>query len=343
MGDLPGITARLRHVADLGVDGIWLSPFYPSPQADGGYDVADYRDVDPMFGTLDDADELIRTAHELGLRVIFDIVPNHTSDQHAWFQSALAAGPGSPERARFVFRDGRGPGGGQPPNDWQSVFGGPAWERVADGQWYLHLFAPEQPDLDWTNRDVREEFVATLRFWLDRGVDGFRIDVAHGLAKDPALPDLGDEVESVLEPTKRINHPFWDRSDVLDVYEEWRRVLDEYDGDRMLVAEAWVANPRQLARYVAPGRLHTAFTFDVLKTPWRPELVREQIVGSLAAAAEVGAPSTWVLSNHDVVRHVTRYGGRSRPRAASPPCTPPATARSPTSSSAAAGPGPAPC
>ena len=308
VGDLPGINARLRHVAELGADAVWLSPFYPSPQADAGYDVADYRDVEPTFGTLDDADALLATARELGLRVIVDIVPNHTSDQHTWFQAALAAGPGSRERARYIFRDGQGPDGAEPPSDWRSVFGGPAWERVADGQWYLHLFAPQQPDLDWTNREVRDEFLSVLRFWLDRGVAGFRIDVAHGLMKDLSFPDLGPEAENVLEPTKRINHPFWDRDDVLEIYEEWRRVLDAYDGDRMLVAEAWVANPQRLARYVMPGRLHTAFNFDFLKSPWRPDLLRAIIDDCVAAAREVGAPTTWVLSNHDVVRHVTRYG-----------------------------------
>ena len=308
VGDLRGIRSRLGHVAALGVDAVWVSPFYPSPQADGGYDVADYRDVDPVSGTLADFDALVADAHALGVRVIVDLVPNHTSDRHPWFQAALAAPPGSAERARYIFREGRGRGGALPPNDWQSVFGGPAWQRVADGQWYLHLFAPEQPDLDWSNPEVRAEFRDILRFWLDRGVDGFRIDVAHGLLKHPALPDLGPDVEAVLEPTKRINHPFWDRDDVLEVYEEWRALLDSYEGERMLVAEAWVANPRQLARYVAPGRLHTAFNFDFLKSPWHPTRMRTIIDECIDATQAVGAPTTWVLSNHDVVRVVTRYG-----------------------------------
>ncbi|HEX7275854.1 MAG TPA: alpha-amylase family glycosyl hydrolase, partial [Acidimicrobiales bacterium] len=180
IGDLPGVRSRLEYVADLGVDAVWLNPFYPSPQADAGYDVSDYRDVDPTFGTLADFDALVDDAHRLGLRVIVDLVPNHTSSEHPWFREALVAGRGSRERARYVFRDGRGRHGDRPPNDWRSVFGGPAWERVPDGQWYLHLFAPEQPDLDWTNEEVAEEFDSILRFWLDRGVDGFRIDVAHG-------------------------------------------------------------------------------------------------------------------------------------------------------------------
>ena len=190
IGDLRGIRSRLPYLRDLGVDAVWITPFYPSPMADGGYDVADYRDVEPDFGSLDDAEELVRQAHDLGLRVIIDIVPNHSSHQHEWFQAALAAGPGSPERARYLFRDGRGPEGSEPPNNWPSVFGGPAWTRVPDGQWYLHIFAPEQPDLDFTNPEVVADLEETMRFWLDRGVDGFRIDVAHGMAKPAGLPDM---------------------------------------------------------------------------------------------------------------------------------------------------------
>jgi len=312
IGDLAGIRARLPYLRTLGVDALWVTPFYPSPMADGGYDVADYRDIEPLFGTLGEADKLILEAHEHGLRLVVDIVPNHTSDQHAWFLAALAAAPGSPERARYWFRDGKGPDGSQPPNDWQSTFGGPAWERVPDGQWYLHLFAPEQPDLNWDNPEVREEFLSVLRFWLDRGADGFRIDVAHGLVKDPALPDLGPATEDILQPTTRTDHPFWDRDGVLEIYEEWRRVLDSYDGERMLVGEAWVSSPRRLARYVAPGRLHTSFNFDFVKAPWLADRLHAVIDSCLAACAEVGAPATWVLSNHDIVRHVTRYG-RSQP------------------------------
>src|SRR5687767_14921977 len=174
VGDLPGIRSRLPYLADLGVDAVWITPFYSSPMADGGYDVADYRTVDPLFGSNDDAKALVEDAHALGIRVIVDLVPNHTSDRHAWFRQALDAAPGSPERARYHFRDGRGE---QPPNDWESVFGGPAWTQVPDGQWYLHLFAPEQPDLNWDQPEVRDEFLDVLRFWLDLGVDGFRIDV----------------------------------------------------------------------------------------------------------------------------------------------------------------------
>jgi alpha-glucosidase len=311
IGDLPGIQSRLAYVRDLGVDAIWLNPFYPSPQVDAGYDVSDYRDVDPLFGSLADADALFHEAHLLGLRVIVDLVPNHTSSAHPWFKAALASAPGSPDRARYLFRDGRGPGGDAPPNDWRSNFGGPAWTRVTapdgtPGQWYLHLFAPEQPDLDWMNPAVRTAFESILRFWLDRGVDGFRIDVAHGLAKDPTLPDIGDFATSGPAVA---GHPHWDRDEVHEVYRGWRRVSDSYPGDRTFVAEAWVDAPEQLARYVRSDELHTAFNFNFLLAPWDAPALRAAIDLSIAALARVGAPATWVLSNHDVVRHVTRYGG----------------------------------
>jgi alpha-glucosidase len=308
VGDLPGITARLNQLADLGVDAVWLTPFYSSPMADGGYDVADYRDVDPQLGTLDDFDRLVAEAHRLGLRVIVDIVPNHTSDQHVWFQAALAAGPGSPERARYIFRDGRGPDGDEPPTDWHSNFGGPAWSRVPDGQWYLHMFAPEQPDLDWTHPDVRAEFESVLRFWLDRSVDGFRIDVAHGLAKDLSepLPDLGiASVDKELRYDVE-DHPLWDRDDVHEIYRDWRKVLDEYTPPRIAVAEAWVA-PGRLGRYVRDDELHQAFNFHFLLAPWSCTAFAAVIDASLAEAAAEGATTTWVLSNHDVIRHPSRY------------------------------------
>jgi alpha-glucosidase len=310
VGDLAGVRSRLGYLQDLGVDALWLNPFYPSPQADAGYDVADYRDVDPTFGTLAEVDGLIGDAHQRGLRVLVDLVPNHTSDQHAWFQAALAAGPGSRERARYLFRDGRGPGGAEPPNNWESNFGGPAWTRVTEpdgrlGQWYLHLFAPEQPDLDWTNEEVRAEFRSVLRFWLDRGVDGFRIDVAHGLAKDPEMPDLtGEYPASGPAPA---GHPHWDQNAVHEVYRGWREVLDAYPGSPVFVAEAWVENPQRLARYLRPGELHTAFNFGFLLSPWDAKSLRAAIDESTEALDAVDAQPTWVLSNHDVVREVSRY------------------------------------
>ncbi len=308
IGDLAGIRSRLPYLRDLGVDAIWITPFYPSPMADGGYDVADYRDIEPLFGSLGDADGLISDAHQLGLRVIVDIVPNHSSDQHRWFQAALAAGPGGPERSRYIFRPGRGPDGSEPPTDWDSTFGGSAWARIPDGEWYLHLFAPEQPDFDWENPEVVEEFQDILRFWLDRGVDGFRIDVANALKKDQTFPDLGRDEQGVLVPHAGPDHPFWDRDEVHEVYRGWRKVSDAYDGDRAFVAEAWVDSPERLAAYTRPDELHTAFNFNFVRAAWDASALRTTIDGSRAAAGSVGAPTTWVLSNHDVARHATRYG-----------------------------------
>jgi alpha-glucosidase len=308
VGDIAGIRSRLPYLRDLGVDALWITPWYPSPMVDAGYDVADYTGIDPLFGTVADAEALIREAHDHGLRMILDIVPNHTSDRHPWFQAALAAGPGSPERSRYVFRHGRGDHGELPPNDWRSVFGGSAWTRVPDGEWYLHLFADAQPDLDWDDPGVRRDFEDVLAFWFDRGVDGFRIDVAHGLVKQEGLPDVGPDGDDLLQPTKRTDHPHWDRDGVHEIYRGWRRVADRYDGDRAFVAEAWVSGPQRLARYVRPDELHTAFNFDFLRCPWDAGRLRGVIDGSLAGLGSVGAPATWVLSNHDVVRHVTRYG-----------------------------------
>ncbi len=322
IGDLPGITSRLPYLRDLGVDALWISPFYTSPQKDHGYDVADYRDIDPLFGTLEDADRLVATAHELGLKLIVDLVPNHTSDAHVWFQAALAAGPGSAERARYLFREGRGEDGSQPPNNWSSVFGGPAWTRVEDGQWYLHLFDSTQPDLDWRNPEVGDMFEDVLRFWLDRGVDGFRVDVAHGLVKEESLRDQvvdeGDTpasgeinpeaVSSMVERTMR-DEPMWDQPEVHEVYRRWRTVLDSYDGDRMMVAEAWTQSAESMARFVRPDEMHQSFNFSWLLAPWSAEEFASVVTGTLEALSGVGASPTWVLSNHDVVRHVTRYGG----------------------------------
>jgi alpha-glucosidase len=310
VGDLLGVRSRLRYLADLGVDAIWLTPFYTSPMADFGYDVADYRDVDPIFGSLADAKALIDDAHRLGLRIIVDVVPNHTSDQHPWFQAALRAGPGSPERARYIFRDGKGEAGELPPNDWESIFGGPAWTRVEDGQWYLRLFAPEQPDLNWEHPEVHAEFAEVLRFWLDMGVDGFRIDVAHGMVKAPGLPDIGHTGQVEMIGAQVV--PFFDQDGVHEIHRAWRKIFDSYEGERIGVAEAWAPSPERLANYVRPDELHQAFNFHFLKTPWEADLFREVIDESLRTAALVGAPSTWVLSNHDVKRHVTRYGGGER-------------------------------
>jgi alpha-glucosidase len=310
IGDLPGVTSRLDALSDLGIDAIWLSPFMTSPQKDAGYDVADYCDVDPIFGTLADFDEMLAAAHDRGIRVIVDLVPNHSSDQHPWFQAALAAAPGSRERARYMFRDGKGEHGELPPNNWQSVFGGPAWTRVTEadgepGQWYLHLFDSSQPDFDWANEEVREEFRRILRFWLDRGVDGFRVDVAHGLVKHDELPDYMPPEDSDSmggrEPV-----PYWGQEGVHEIYRDWHRLLAEYDGDRALCAEAWMPTAEETALWVRPDEMHQAFNFPYLTAPWDAAELRDVIDQSFAAFGGVGAPTTWVLSNHDVVRHATR-------------------------------------
>ncbi len=313
IGDLPGITSRLDDLASLGIDAVWLSPFFTSPQKDAGYDVADYRDVDPLFGTLGDFDDMLEAAHARGIRVIIDLVPNHSSDKHVWFQQALAAAPGSPERARYMFRDGQGENGELPPNNWESVFGGPAWTRVEDGQWYLHLFDPSQPDLDWTHPEVREEFRSILRFWLDRGVDGFRVDVAHGLIKAEGLPDYTppEDADSMggEEPV-----PYWGQEGVHDVWRDWHRVLAEYEGDRALCAEAWLPTVDETAKWVRPDEMHQAFNFPYAMSEWDAEQLREIISESLRAFPAVGAPATWVLSNHDVIRHATRLAMPGHPQ-----------------------------
>jgi alpha-glucosidase len=311
IGDLPGITSRLDALADLGVDAIWLSPFMVSPQRDAGYDVADYCDVDPLFGTLADFDEMLAQAHSRGIRVIVDLVPNHSSDQHVWFQQALKAAPGSPERARYIFRDGKGENGELPPNNWESVFGGGMWERVTEadgslGQWYLHIFDVTQADFDWDNPEVREYFRGVLRFWLDRGVDGFRVDVAHGMIKKAGLPDYVPPVDGGSMGGEDDDVPYWGQPGVHEIYRDWHEVLAEYDGDRALCAEAWLPTPEKTALWVRPDEMHQAFNFPYLTTEWEAEPLRQVIVDSLRAFPAVGAPATWVLSNHDVIRHASR-------------------------------------
>lgn len=307
-GDIAGIRSRLPYLQALGVDAIWISPWYVSPLHDGGYDVADYRDIDPRFGTLDDATELIAEAEQHGIRVLLDLVPNHTSSEHAWFQEALAAEPGSLARARYHFRRGKGPGSVEPPNNWKSVFGGPAWTRVPDGDWYLHLFDVTQPDLNWSNPEVLEAIDGVLRFWLDRGAAGFRVDVAHSLAKAPGYPDVEEESRILTSHTERQSHPHWDRPEIHEIVRRWRSVLDEYDGARMMVAEAWVADWGRLSDYLRPDEYHQAFDFDFLASLWDASEMRAVIETSLRASSSVGSIPTWVLSNHDVVREATRYG-----------------------------------
>ncbi|WEK61278.1 MAG: glycoside hydrolase family 13 protein [Candidatus Microbacterium colombiense] len=307
LGDIPGIVSRADYLAELGIDAVWLSPFYPSALADGGYDVADYRNVDPRLGTLADFDDMVAALHARGIRVVVDIVPNHSSDLHAWFQEALAAGRGSAARDRYIFREGSGPDGAEPPTDWRAAFGGNAWERVADGQWYLHSFAVEQPDLNWDHPEVRADFLQTLRFWSDRGVDGFRIDVAHMLTKDLTEP-LPSQAELDAMDRTSGRHPLIDRDDVHEIYAEWRAVFDEYDPPRTAVAEAWVETPERRAKYASAEGLGQAFNFDLLVADFVASDFRRIITDNLAQAHSTGSSTTWVLSNHDVTRHATRYG-----------------------------------
>ncbi|MGZ4519652.1 MAG: glycoside hydrolase family 13 protein [Mycobacteriaceae bacterium] len=316
VGDLEGIRSRLGYLELLGVDALWLGPVTRSPMADHGYDVADPRDIDPVFGDLAAMDALIADAHKHGLKITMDLVPNHTSDEHEWFTAALAARPGSPERARYLFRDGKGPDGEQPPNNWPSIFGGPAWTRITGpdgtpGQWYLHTFAAEQPDLDWTNLQVREDLVRTLRFWLDRGVDGFRIDVAHGMAKPAGLPDMdilesGGTENQLLRNTR--DDLRFDNDGVHEIHRMIRAVLDEHPAT-VTIGEIWVTDDERFARYLRSDELHLGFNFRLVGAAFDAGAVREAIEHSLAAVASVGAPATWTLSNHDVGRQVTRYGG----------------------------------
>jgi alpha-glucosidase len=305
VGDLAGVRSRLGYLHQLGVDAIWFNPWYVSPLADGGYDVADYRAIDPVFGTLAEAEALIAEALDLGIRTIIDVVPNHVSDEHAWFEAALEEGPGSPMRERFWFRPGRGLTGAEPPNGWTSNFGDTAWTRTKDpdgspGDWYLHLFAPAQPDLNWTHPAVRAEHEDILRFWFDRGAAGIRIDSAALAIKHPDLPDLDTEG---AQP-----HPFVDRDEIHDVYRSWRRIADEYQPPRLLIGEVWLEDQERFARYLRPDELHGAFNFDFLACPWEPAALRACIDGTLRSHGRVDAPPSWVLSNHDVTRVVTRYG-----------------------------------
>lgn len=326
-GDFAGITSRLEHIAKLGADAVWFSPFYKSPNKDGGYDVADPRAVDPRFGMLSDFKVMKAKADSLGLKVIVDIVPNHFSDQHQWFQEAIRSAPGSAERNRFHFYDGRGTSGELPPNNWQSVFGGSSWTRITEpdgrlGQWYLHLFDSSQPDLNWNNPEVNSDFEQTIKFWLDLGVSGFRIDVAHGLAKDEIYVDHPDPdgltaalrlditgLDQEYRQQLLSNIPFFDRDGVHAIYRSWRKILDSYPGEQFFVAEAWVYPSTRAARYVRSDELHQIFNFDFLTIDWDATKIREAIDRTLSDLAAVSAPATWVLCNHDSPRVVTRLGG----------------------------------
>lgn len=309
MGDLKGVEARLESLSELGVDAIWFSPFMTSPQKDAGYDVSDYTDIDPLFGTIADFDDVLTKAHRLGLKVIVDLVPNHSSSEHPLFKAALASASGSNERSFYHFADGKGENGELPPNNWQSVFGGPAWTRTEDGQWYLHIFDSSQPDFNWDNPEVEKFFHSVLRFWLDRGVDGFRVDVAHALIKEPGLPDVEELTSSMTgsdDQTKEDKpHPHWGQEGVHDIIRGFRKVVDEYD-NRAMAAEAWILPLSKMAKWVREDEYHQAFNFEYLATEWEAKRLKEVVDESLAEFGAVGAPSTWVLSNHDVIRHATR-------------------------------------
>jgi alpha-glucosidase len=316
IGDLKGITQKLKSLASLGVDAVWLSPFYSSPQKDAGYDVSNYVDVDPIFGTLGDFDDLLEKAHGLSIRVMIDLVPNHSSDQHQWFQKALAAEPGSPERAFYHFKDGKGENGELPPNNWVSMFGGPAWTRVIEkdgkpGQWYVHLFDSSQPDLNWANPAVQLEFEKILKFWLDRGVDGFRVDQPHAMAKAEGLPDhpyVEEAGAGFIEG--RENPPMWFQEEVHEIFRNWRKILESYPGDRAMCGEAYVYPLSLMAKWVRPDEFHQTFNFRFLDAGWDAKKLFDAINESFEAFDSVGAPSTWVLNNHDVIRHASRFGGR---------------------------------
>ena len=326
IGDLRGVIARLDYLNLLGVDAIWLTPFYPSPQHDGGYDISDPRAVDPQMGTMADFDELVAQAGQRGIRVMVDVVPNHVSQEHPWFQAARNAARNAPERALFHFADGTA---GGPPNNWISVFGGSAWTQVVDehglpGQWYLHLFDASQPDLNWSHPQVQDDALETLRFWLDHGAAGVRVDVALALAKDmtymsrpnpqalvdairldlydPANPEASDEVRSAM-----IGSPFFDRDEVHDYYKQWRGVLDDYGA--FAIAEAWAYPADRAAAYAQS--LGQVFCFDFLVAPFDAQVLSTTIARLMNAAISVGTSPTWVLGNHDVARVVTRYGGGS--------------------------------
>jgi alpha-glucosidase len=313
IGDIRGIISRIPYLSRLGIDAVWLSPFYPSALADGGYDVDDYRNIDPRIGTLKEFDTMVDELHRANIRLIVDIVPNHSGSGHKWFQAALKAKPGSPERDRYIFRDGKGDNGEIRPSELSSHFGPTAWTRVTEpdgtpGQWYMHLFASEQPDLNWDNPEVRADFEKTITFWCDRGVDGFRVDVAHALIKDLAdghLPERTAFDPSVIKPNG--TDDLFDRDEVHEVYASWRKIFDRYDPPRMGVAEAWVA-PNRLAAYASAKGLGQSFNFDMLGAGWDPKKVRHIAKSSLSAATKSGSSTTWVLGNHDVIRPVTRFG-----------------------------------
>jgi alpha-glucosidase len=299
LGDLDGITAHLNHIASLGVDGLWLNPCYPSPNRDGGYDVADYLSIDARYGGMSAFRRLLEATHDRGLKLLMDLVPNHCSDQHEWFVQALQAKPGSAQRDRFIFAAGRGPGGSQPPNNWRSTFGGPAWTRLPDGEWYLHSFDSTQPDFNWQNHEVADMFDEVLRTWFDRGIDGFRIDVAYAMVKAAGLPDLVDPDGD--------NPHMWNQPGVHEIFKRWRAIADSYDRELTLLGEVWLS-PTDAADYIRAGELKQVFYFDLLQQPFEAGAFQLSIDETLAGLKRVEGAPTWTLNSHDVHRSVSRYG-----------------------------------
>ncbi|MDG2307070.1 MAG: alpha-amylase family glycosyl hydrolase [Candidatus Binatia bacterium] len=311
VGELEGIRQHLDHIAGLGADALWLSPIFRSPMRDFGYDVSDYCDIDPVFGTLADLDALVESAHARNLRVILDWVPSHTSSDHPWFLDSRSSRDAA-KRSWYVWRDPKPDG--SPPNNWTSAFsdGGPAWTLdEASGQYWLHSFLAEQPDLNWENPDVVAAMHDTLRFWLDRGVDGFRADVVHNIGKDPALLDVADRVAKI--PHCALN----DDPRTIEHLRGIRRLLDSYPGERMIVGEVFLMDTQKIAPYYADGAgLHLSFNFPPMFLKWKAEKWRDCLEEVAAAFDPVGAWPTWVLSNHDWPRHRTRLGSEPRSRAA---------------------------
>jgi alpha-glucosidase len=319
-GDLQGIIDHLPYLQGLGVDAVWLCPCFPSPQMDHGYDVADYFDIEPTYGDLDTFDRLVAAAREHGIKVMLDVVPNHCSSQHAWFTAALAAPKGSHERSRFYFRDGKGEHGELPPNNWKAVFGGPAWSRITEpdgtpGQWYLHIFTPWQPDFNWDSEDVKDHFDRMLRFWFDRGVEGFRVDAVGVVGKETGLPDqevLADGVKATQQAGANVHVQFQPKAH--DYWRRWRRVIDTYEAEHpgrqlVTVSEAYTpGRPELLLKFVEPDQFHQSFSFDLMLAPWIAGPIRQSVADVYDVLTPAGAALTWTLNNHDTQRAVTRYG-----------------------------------
>lgn len=316
IGDLAGIADRMDYLSDLGVEALWLTPIYPSPQFDHGYDVADFTAINADYGTFDDFSRLIKEAQARDIKVVMDLVVNHLSTDHRWFQDALSSAPGSPERERFYFEDGRD-GGESPPNNWISWFGGSAWRRVVEadgtpGQWYLCLFTPQQADLRWTNPEIGEMFAEVMEFWADLGVDGYRVDAPIVSGKEPSLADMPVEFTESI-PKARHNPMVVHRPELAANLAALRAGADRYneahpDRNLFLVGETFTPSLEVLARYVGDDRFHQTFDFDLLLAPWNRQHWLDRISGAITELADLGKPIAWALNNHDAQRIVTRLG-----------------------------------